>query len=68
MKKYDKTFKTWTNIDVKIMRCGVCPQGRSIRACRVFCNRHGIPFPGKREIDNIESLIQRIEERTNNKE
>lgn len=61
MKKYDKTFKTWTNIDVKIMRCGVCPQGRSIRACRVFCNRHGIPFPGKREIDEVEALIERIE-------
>ena len=61
MKKYDKTFKTWTNIDVKIMRCGVCPQGRSIRACRVFCNRHGIPFPGKREIDEVEALIARIE-------
>lgn len=68
MKKYDKTFKTWTNIDVKIMRCWVCPQGRSIRACRVFCNRHGIPFPGKRKIDEVEALIQRIEERTNNKE
>ena len=61
MKKYDKTFKTWTNIDVKIMRCGVCPQGRSIRACRVFCNRHGIPFPGKRKIDEVEALIERIE-------
>ncbi|MBR6832302.1 MAG: ParB/RepB/Spo0J family partition protein, partial [Fibrobacter sp.] len=49
------------------MRCGVCPQGRSIRACRVFCNRHGIPFPGKREIDEVEALIERIENNHNEK-
>ena len=68
MKKNVKTFKTWTNIDVKLMLCGVLPQGRSIHSCRQFCRRHRLKFPGKRLIDNIENLIQRIEERTNNKE
>ena len=61
MKKNVKTFKTWTNIDVKLMLCGVMPQGRSIHACRQFCSRHRFKFPGKREIDEVEALIERIE-------
>lgn len=68
MKKNVKTFKIWTNIDVKLMLCGVLPQGRSIHSCRQFCSRHMLKFPGKRLIDSIENLIQRIEEKTNNKE
>jgi ParB family chromosome partitioning protein len=55
-------YKSWTNVDARFVSLGVLPQGRSIRACRNFCNRHGIDFPGKKEIDNIHQRIHRIED------
>ena len=61
-------YKSWTNVDAKFVSLGVLPQGRSIRACRNFCNRHGIDFPGKKEIDNIHQRIRRIEDEADNLE
>lgn len=58
-----KNFISWSNIDIKLVKCGVLPQGRSIRACRVFCRRHNIEFMGKRQIDELDQLVKRIEER-----
>jgi ParB-like partition proteins len=61
-------YKSWTNVDARFVSLGVLPQGRSIRACRNFCNRHGIDFPGKKEIDNINQRIRRIEDEADNLE
>ena len=54
-------YKAWSTIDAKFVQLGVLPQGRSIRACRNFCKRHGLSFPGKKEIDSINQALQRIE-------
>jgi len=62
-KAYEKKYISWSNIDTKLVKCGVLPQGRSIRACRIFCQRHKIEFMGKRQIDELNELVKRIEER-----
>lgn len=54
-------YKAWSTIDAKFVQLGVLPQGRSIRACRNFCKRHGLTFPGKKKIDSINQALQRIE-------
>lgn len=54
-------YKSWTNVDKRFVQLGVLPQGRSIRACRNFCKRHGLEFPGKKEIDAIEERLQKID-------
>lgn len=64
-KAYEKSYISWSNIDIKLVKCGVLPQGRSIRACRIFCQRHNIEFIGKRQIDQLNELVKRIEERQN---
>ena len=56
-------FKPWSTIDIKFIKLGICPQNRSIRACRVFCKRNGIEFPGKKVIDENDNLIQRLDEK-----
>jgi ParB/RepB/Spo0J family partition protein len=63
-----KNYKAWTTLDVKFLQVGFFPQGRSPRACRVFCKRNGIPFAGKREFDENERLVKRIEEKFNQPE
>ena len=52
-------YKPWKTIDIKFIKMGILPQNRSVRACRVFCMRNGIDFPGKKVIDENESLIER---------
>lgn len=54
-------YKSWTTVDKRFVQLGVLPQGRSIRACRNFCKRHGLEFPGKKEIDAIEERLQEID-------
>lgn len=65
-KAYEKSYTSWSNIDIKLVKCGVLPQGRSIRACRIFCQRHKIEFMGKRQIDELDQLVKRIKERQRN--
>lgn len=55
--------KSWKTVDVKLVAMGILPQGRSIRACRMFCRRHGIDFPGKKIIDENDELIKLLDER-----
>lgn len=55
--------KSWKTVDVKLVTMGILPQGRSIRACRMFCRRHGIVFPGKKIIDENDELIKLLDER-----
>lgn len=56
-------YKPWKTIDIKFIKMGILPQNRSVRACRVFCMRNGIDFPGKKVIDENNELIQRLDER-----
>ena len=56
-------YKPWKTIDIKFIKMGILPQNRSVRACRVFCMRNGIKFPGKKAIDENNELIQRLDER-----
>lgn len=55
--------KPWSNLDIKFIKLGICPNNRSIRACRVFCKRHGVEFPGKKVIDENNKIIQRLDEK-----
>lgn len=56
-------YKPWKTIDIKFIKMGILPQNRSVRACRVFCMRNGIDFPGKKVIDENESLIERLDQK-----
>lgn len=56
-------YKPWNTIDIKFIKMGILPQNRSVRACRVFCMRNGIEFPGKKVIDENNELIERLDER-----
>lgn len=58
----------WTNADLKFLMLGILPKGRSVRACRVYCHRKGIKFPGKKFFDENEQIIQKFEQRYNKKE
>jgi|GEM_PF-5378721 len=60
-----KDYRNWTTLEIKFLQIGFYPQGRTPRACRIFCKRNGIPFVGKRTIDENEELIKRIEEKFN---
>lgn len=56
-----RDYRPWTNLEIKFLQIGFCPQGRTQRACRVFCRRNGIKFVGKRVTDENEELINRID-------
>lgn len=56
-------YRPWKTMDVKLVQIGIIPQNRSVRACRVFCMRNGIDFPGKKVIDENNRLIQRLDEK-----
>ena len=58
----------WTNADLKFLMLGILPKGRSVRACRVYCHRKGIKFPGKKFFDENEQIIKKFEQRYNKKE
>ena len=58
----------WTNADLKFLMLGILPKGRTVRACRVYCHRKGIKFPGKKFFDENEQIIQKFEQRYNKKE
>lgn len=58
----------WTNADLKFLMLGILPKGRSVRACRVYCHRKGIKFPGKKFFDENEQILQKFEQRYNKKE
>lgn len=56
-------YKPWKTIDIKFIKMGILPQNRSVKACRVFCMRNGIDFPGKKVINENNELIERLDER-----
>lgn len=56
-----KSYISWNSIDVRFVKLGILPQGRSIRACRNFCIRHGIKSLGAKEIKHIKQAIENID-------
>lgn len=57
-------YNVWTNLDIKLLdKYDIIPRGRSIRACRMYCKRHGIKFKGKKFYDEIEERIRQIDEK-----
>ena len=48
MKK--RAYSFWKKIDMLLLESGVIPPGKSLNACKVFCCRHKIKFPGQGDI------------------
>lgn len=60
-------YRLWSTLEIKLLSMGIMPKGRSPLACRIFCRRNGVPFPGKRQCDANERLIKDIEEKFSEK-
>ena len=56
-------YRLWSTLEIKLLSIGIMPKGRSPLACRTFCRRNGVQFPGKRQCDANERLIKDIEEK-----
>lgn len=54
-----RDYKQWKASEVKILKMGLIPEGRTILACRLFCCRHKIKFPGIFEINNNKRLLEK---------
>ena len=57
------SYTFWSNIEAKFLSIGVRLHGRSFDACKVFCRRNGIKYPGKRQIVANEEAIKIIEKK-----
>lgn len=62
-----KNYRLWTTLEIKLVEIGIIPSTRSIDACKVFCRRNGVKFPGKRKCDANDKLIDEIEEKFSTK-
>ena len=60
-------YDYWTTTELKLVTLGIIPETRSMRNGRVYCKRHGIPFPGKRACDANERLIKELDQRYSTK-
>lgn len=56
-------YRLWSTLEIKLLSMGIMPKGRSPLACRTFCRRNGVLFPGKRQCDANERLIDEIEKK-----
>ena len=56
-------YRLWSTLEIKLLSIGIMPKGRSPLACRTFCRRNGVQFPGKRQCDANERLIDEIEKK-----
>ena len=56
-------YKLWSTLEIKLLTMGIMPKGRSPLACRIFCRRNGVKFPGKRQCDANDHLIDEIEKK-----
>lgn len=63
-----KNYRLWTTLEKKLVEMGIIPSTRSINACKVFCRRNGVKFPGKRQCDANDHLINEIEEKFQQKD
>lgn len=60
-------YRLWTTLETKLVKMGILPKGRSLLACRVFCRRNGVKFPGKKTIEDNDDLINEIEKKFSQK-
>ena len=60
-------YRLWSTLEIKLLTMGIMPKGRSPLACRIFCRRNGVKFPGKRQCDANERMIKDIEEKFSTK-
>lgn len=60
-------YRLWTTLETKLVEMGILPKGRSLLACRVFCRRNGVKFPGKKTIEDNDDLINEIEKKFSQK-
>lgn len=56
-------YRLWSTLEIKLLTMGIMPKGRTPLACRTFCRRNGVPFPGKRQCDANDRLISEIEKK-----
>lgn len=56
-------YRLWSTLEIKLLTMGIMPKGRTPLACRTFCRRNGVMFPGKRQCDANEHLIDEIEKK-----
>ena len=56
-------YRLWSTLEIKLLTMGIMPKGRSPLACRIFCRRNGVKFPGKRACDANDHLIDEIEKK-----
>lgn len=60
-------YRLWSTLEIKLLTMGIMPKGRSPLACRIFCRRNGVKFPGKRACDANDHLIDEIEKKFSTK-
>ena len=58
-----RNYKFWTTSEILTLKAGLVPKGRSITACRRFCARNGVQFPGKKILEANMELLRNIEEK-----
>lgn len=56
-------YRLWSTLEIKLLTMGIMPKGRTPLACRTFCRRNGVKFPGKRVCDANDHLIDEIEKK-----
>lgn len=50
--------KPWKRTEIVILQNGLLPTGRNENACRIFCHKKGIKFPGMKAIRRNRKLIK----------
>lgn len=61
MKK--RAYSFWKKIDMLLLESGVIPPGKSLNACKVFCCRHKIKFPGKATFKANRERLDQLEKK-----
>lgn len=56
-------YRLWSTLEIKLLTMGIMPKDRTPLACRTFCRRNGVKFPGKRQCDANDHLIDEIEKK-----
>lgn len=63
MKKIKKkAYRFWKASERVLIEHGIVPEGRTVHACRTFCSRNGIPFPGVEELDTNRRILERYKD------
>lgn len=60
-----RNYKFWTTSEILTLKSGLVPKGRSITACRRFCARNNLLFPGKKTLESNIELLKNIKEKEN---